>query len=547
MSDVITKFRLDGPAHAASVVEWLTSDVGFTASEPLRERRLICDTFDWRLYRAGVLLSERVDAVGAALEWSRLSDELPLRSFDGATMPRFAADLPAGPFRDRLAAIIEVRALLPLARLRSRCTTLTLKNATGKTVLGAVVEEHVLGGDDARAGRLVSRRLRLIPVRGYDKQARRVSRYLAAKRGLEPLADNLFDQALTLRRRRSKDYSSKLNIVLDGDMPAEQALRRILLTLLDQLETNLAGTKAHLDPEFLHDLRVAVRRTRAALSQIRAVLPAKDLKPFKEGFKGLGRMTGPSRDMDVYVERFDHYRAALPPDRRDALAPFLDFLLDHQAQAHDILSAQLESRHTKLLLADWRTYLKNPATGKRPRRAGDPVRTVADNDIWSIYQTILKRGRAIDKNSPAERLHDLRIDCKKLRYLMEFFRSLYPAKKIAKPIKALKDLQNNLGDFQDFEVQADALPRFAEQMASEGKVPKATRSVMKWLAKTLAKHQNRSRREFAARFAAFDSKQHRREYEQLFRSSKRRRPASSAGGKAGGKGGAGQRTGKRST
>ena len=528
LSDVVVKFRLDGPAHAASVVEWLTSDLGFVAGEPVRERRLLCDTFDWRLYRADVLLSERTDALGTTLEWARLSDEVPLRSFDGATMPRFATDLPTGAFRDRLAQIIEVRALLPLARLRSKCTYLSLRNAADKSVLGAVVEEHVLGGDDARAGRLVSRRLRLVPVRGYDKRARRVSRYLAAKRGLDPLVDNLFDQALAMRMRRAKDYSSKLAIDLAPDMPAEQALRRILLTLLDQLETNLAGTKAHLDPEFLHDLRVAVRRTRAALSQIRGVLPARDLKSYKEGFKALGRMTGPARDMDVYIERFDSYRAALPPDRRDALGPFLDFLLDHQAQTHDILSAQLESRHTKLLLADWRTYLKSPSTGKRPARADDPVRAVADDYIWAVYSKILERGRAIDKKSPAERLHALRIDCKKLRYLMEFFRALYPPKKIAKPIKALKDLQNNLGDFQDFEVQADAMPRFAEQMAAEGSVPKATRSAMKSLSKTLVKRQNRSRREFAARFAAFDSKQHRREYEELFRNGNKR-PSGSAG------------------
>jgi len=80
---------------------------------------------------------------------------------------------------------------------------------------------------------------------------------------------------------------------------------------------------------------------------------------------------------------------------------------------------------------------------------------------------MVKAGGAIDGETPAERLHDVRILGKKLRYLLEFFRSLYAEEEIDIAIKELKRLQDNLGDFNDYEVQGAAMGRFAEELASE--------------------------------------------------------------------------------
>ena len=529
MTDVPSRFRLKGPAHAGKVGGWLTGDLGFVAADERIEHIVIADTFDWRLYRAGAMLMERVGESGPVIEWLRLEDELPQRVYGGQRLPRFAADLPEGPFRQRLAKIIGVRALLPLARLRSRTVTLQLLDGKGKTVLLASVEEHRLEGDTSGAGRVVCHRLRLEPVRGYDKAARRVARYLADKRGLTPLDTDLFAQSLHARKRKPLDYTSKLAVRLTPQMSADAAFRQILLTLLDMLETNLNGTRAHLDPEFLHDLRVSVRRTRAALGQIRGVLPAEALAPFREGFKWLGKVTGPARDMDVYVERFDSYRDTLPDDSRDALTPFLHFLLKHQREAQDLLSKHLESRRVKTLLADWRAYLKAGPGPGQTREARAPVRTVADDRIWRVYRKIIRRGRAIGRKSPATDLHDLRIECKKLRYLMEFFRSLYPARSVGRLIGALKSLQDNLGDFQDFEVQAHSLRHFSQQMVEEGDVPHETILAMGRLAAALDSRQHSSRKAFAERFAAFDSRSNRKAFKAMFRPRKKDRKKRSRG------------------
>ena len=71
---------------------------------------------------------------------------------------------------------------------------------------------------------------------------------------------------------------------------------------------------------------------------------------------------------------------------------------------------------------------------------------------------------AITDETPSEALHELRKNCKKLRYLIEFYRSIYSEKDVKPAIKALKILLDNLGLFQDLEVQANKLREFAHQM-----------------------------------------------------------------------------------
>ena len=78
------------------------------------------------------------------------------------------------------------------------------------------------------------------------------------------------------------------------------------------MRQNEAGIRADWDTEFLHDFRVAIRRTRSALSQIKGVLPVDAVEHFKDAFRELGRSTNRLRDLDVYLLEEETYRAMLP-------------------------------------------------------------------------------------------------------------------------------------------------------------------------------------------------------------------------------------------
>jgi CHAD domain-containing protein len=145
-----------------------------------------------------------------------------------------------------------------------------------------------------------------------------------------------------------------------------------------------------------------------------------------------------------------------------------------------------------------------------------PVREVASERIWRIYRRMLKHGRRIRDDTPAEALHGMRIRGKKLRYLLEFFRSLYPEQEINRLVAELKRLQDNLGDVNDYQVQRQTLQCFAAEMAEEGSAPVRTQLAMGRLLERLDAGQAAERSRFAKRFDRFASRANRETFAELF-------------------------------
>ena len=309
-------------------------------------------------------------------------------------------------------------------------------------------------------------------------------------------------------------------------MRSDVAGQIILRHLLAALKANEAGLRADLDSEFLHDFRVAVRRTRSALGQVKGIFPPEVVDRFAPRFAWLGQITGPTRDLDVYLLNFDQYKASLPASIRDDLNPLYDFLQARQKQVHQAMVKALDSPDYRKLIEEWSEFLVAPLP-EQPSASNAllPIRELADRRIWRIYRRILKNGRAIGPDARAEALHELRKQCKKLRYLMEFFQSLYPKNRIKRLIRILKGLQDNLGDHQDFEVQEQTLKAFSREMMTSGSVPSETLLAMGILVQNLDQRRYRARDEFAGRFADFESADHQALFRALF-GSRRRREAS---------------------
>ena len=227
---------------------------------------------------------------------------------------------------------------------------------------------------------------------------------------------------------------------------------------------------------------------------------------------------GHRADLDVYLLKLPAYRDSLPTAMQADLGPLQAYLEKHQKSEQQKLERQLGSARCRHLLQDWRAFLEqdyHPETW--PEKASSPIGVTANRRIWKSYRRVLKEGAAIDNHSPAAALHELRIDCKKFRYLMEFFQSLYPPGKIRKQIKALKSLQDNLGDFQDLEVQAEALKGFGHQMQAESSnLPSETFMAMGVLVDLLYQRQEIERSKFAERFARFARPENRRICKELF-------------------------------
>jgi len=488
-----------------------------SAGRPRTARRAWLDTFDWRLHRAGCTLEHVTGPRPAELVLSGPGGTQLSQQASGLSWPALAGELPAGPVRDRLEALCGIRALLPVARAVSTVQELRVLNSDAKTVAW-------IGLDRTAARQPVATRLparlRVAAVRGYQPEAERVVRLLAGLPGAEagPAASPL-DAALAAAGRRAEDYSSKLAIHLSPGMAAEAALRDVLLALLDTLEANVPGTIRDTDTEFLHDLRVAVRRTRSALKLAGDVLPAGLRERFGAEFKWLGDLTTPTRDLDVYLLGYQDMAASLVSAKAAELTPFHAHLRAQRAAEYRKLVRGLRSARFSRLTGEWRAVLTgSPAapagraqqrTGRKqprqPRHRGQRAAALAAGRIGRAHRRALRQGQAITPDSPPEQLHDLRKRCKELRYLLEIFASLYDPRDHQRVVKDLKGLQDCLGEFQDRQVQQEEIREFATQMMGEEGVPVTALLAMGELAGQLGHSQRRAHERFAGRFREFAS------------------------------------------
>jgi CHAD domain-containing protein len=490
-------------------------------------RRTWLDTFDWRLHGAGLVLEHEQTRRGGRLILTGADGALITEQPVTAWQSSRPAHLPDGPVADRIGAQISPRALLPAARAVSTRGVFRLLNSDGKTVARILVDRTTTAGTE------LNLRLQVAEVRGYPAQARRAAAILATI--ASPAADPVFADAATANGRAPGSYSGKVDAAITADMPAQTAVVTLLSSLLDTLEQNVDGVLRDIDTEFLHDLRVAVRRTRSALKLLGDVLPADLIAHYKAEFKWLGDLTTPVRDLDVYLLGFGDLASGLLAATPEDLEPFREFLVRRRAAEFRRLAAGLRSVRFRALIHDWRKALtelaesgkrrerrtKTAATARPAARSADrpTVRSadrpaarsaagvLATERTGRAVRQLTRRGAAITAQSPAESLHDLRKRGKELRYLLEFFAPIYDRAAYRTVLADMKKLQDCLGEFQDSQVQREEITTLAQQMLAAGDADRAalvaTLLAMGEINARLAVNQQRARAEFGSRFAQF--------------------------------------------
>jgi CHAD domain-containing protein len=477
--------------------------------------RTFYDTFDGLVRDAGLAVIHEAGRLAlveqdSGLEKASLAAPKPSR-------PLLAVELEPGPLRDALAPIIDVRALLPVARVRSRERALRLLDAEQKTVVRVTLEQPAAVCSSDRVENLRPR-LHLSAVRGYDKELHHARHNL--EHALHSLAADrpVLDEAVSAIGGTPGGISSKIHVELSPEQPADGAATLILRRLLDVIEANLEGTIADIDTEFLHDFRVSVRRSRSVQRQLRRVFPPVELQHFRAEFRWLQQVTGDARDLDVYVLEFDQYRAMVPEEMRADLGPLLGVLSRRRLAARREMAIVLRSERATTLYSDWAAFLERLIALPEEDRpaAARPIAEVAAERIRRVYKRMVEMGRAIDHSSPPEDLHELRKLGKELRYLLELFAApLFPSDVVKPMIRALKGLQDVLGRHQDREIQAATLRSLRDEVASLGSSAGALMAIGA-LVQRLHEDQLAARGEFAERFATFASKEQRAQVKEIF-------------------------------
>jgi CHAD domain-containing protein len=137
-------------------------------------------------------------------------------------------------------------------------------------------------------------------------------------------------------------------------------------------------------------------------------------------------------------------------------------------------------------------------------RTARPLGPLVRKRIARAHGILIDGGRLIGPDTPAEQVHDLRKDAKKLRYLLECFGSLLDDKPRTKFVKRLKALQDNLGEHQDAEVHVAMMRGIADELHGADAAP-ATIVAIGQLTERLDQQRIAARAEFAERFADYDT------------------------------------------
>jgi len=271
---------------------------------------------------------------------------------------------------------------------------------------------------------------------------------------LEAQSKSKFERALAILDDASTGSATKKKRIRANE-PVAEAGRRILHSHFLRMLANEDGTRKGKDIEALHDMRVATRRQRAIFRIVASHFKRTTVRAFRDELRTLAGRLGAVRDLDVLIEAAKDNRVSLDVVTPEALAPLLDEWRKKRSIARDELLTYLNSDVYRTFIERYKVFLSSTGVGVKEAAPGDSlqpslVRDILPAQIWNHYGRVRAYDTVLGQAS-IETLHALRIEGKRLRYLLEFFSdALGPGR--AEAIEAMVALQDHLGELRDSDV-----------------------------------------------------------------------------------------------
>jgi CHAD domain-containing protein len=474
------------------------------------QRDCYLDTDDWRFYRAGFSLRLRVTASGA---------EATLKSLEGAvgdvrrrreiTEALNSGELSellesSGPVGERVRLVAGAHAVGPIFEIQTYRRTFSVQLHDQPPAEVALDETSVPVGETVDPVRLQRVEIEVADAASSELQA--FVQALRADCSLQPAAMSKFELGLFARGLKPPglpEFGSR-------SIAASQSIGEVAYAILRrQFAAFLAhepGTRLGEDPEELHDMRVAARRMRAAMRLFDDALPARAEKHRAE-VSWIARALGEVRDLDVQLEQIHAWSAGADGADREALQVLASMMAARRSASRRQLLRALDSRRYERLVASAGALLRRGPSRQALASAGAsaqvPVVVIAPGLISRRYRKVRKLGSHIRPDSPPEDFHRLRIECKRLRYALEFFVEIYgkPAQALIQRLVVLQDL---LGQHQDAYVAISHLQELS--LAHTKRLAPATVFAMGRIAERYAQQAASLRADFSAAFEQLKGK-----------------------------------------
>jgi len=475
-------------------------------------RRALTDTYldtdDLLLAKAGAGCRVRVSGESAEATLKSLApadDGLAVRNEWSEPLRRTAVGLwlrglpRGGALAARLHPLLRGARLRVLFRLRQDRTVYRVRTRDGSLI--QVSADSVRWGGNRPRPALLEIEIELLG--GSVESLRRVAAKLKKKLDLRPAKESKYAYGLRLaglsrpgppERRPRGPRARRIG----------EALRAVIEAQTARLLWHRPGATLGLNSEPVHDMRVAIRRLRAALRVFDKALPPDLAGPLEAGLKRLAAALGVVRDLDVHAERVARDAASLEVADNPAVVEYLRRLDRGRGEAQRRLARELNSaRFASVARRLDEAAARLPPPGGRPQGPAATNVAQALALVRPFFLKVRRDGGRVRPNSPDASFHRLRIRCKRLRYACEFLRPAIGAN--ARTYAArLARLQEVLGRHHDSVMAAGTIRRFLATPAARRRPGKW--SALRRLAAHLTRQSRAERREFFGAWKHFDRK-----------------------------------------
>lgn len=456
-------FLAHGGRTYDEIVPLLPKGMSVAGPDSRSFRPVYLDTFDRSIHRnSSTLFVDAQELVLGARASGAIEVAVPIGHVDLRAKALRTVDLPA-KIAEKVAPLVGNRALLRTSISAVDLESYMVMNESGKILLVVESTSYTLEktADARSSSEAVDEALVIVSCfRGYEEAlCDAVDRFRAAGW----LAEQI-DLPRFLLQRNGTDpdwYASLSSVSFSSNESAAEATRRLMAALLRVLEANVPGVRNDIDMEFLHDFRVALRRTRSLMGEMKAALPPGSRERLLPLLKRATKSTNRLRDLDVLLEDQDRYESYVP----DILHPEFKELYagvrrERETVRSDLLE-YLDGPDYAELVRVWRHLTADPWNlDELEQAARTRAAEIAHARMVRAYRKLEKRVDAAAEACTAESIHAVRIAGKKLRYLLELFGPLFDEGLMRSLSRHLKKVQNRLGDFNDLTQHEQILERY---------------------------------------------------------------------------------------
>jgi CHAD domain-containing protein len=394
-----------------------------------------------------------------------------LAVFSGDPEARVFAPGSFGLPEEGAAAAVGQRALIPVVSARVLLQSSTLTCPSGSRLVMAL-ESFAPKPARGRSAPGLPLRLKLLTLRfaeGEEISLLHAGSYLRDRLGLKQEAKDLVSLALQALGRPEPGGAIPETLRLRSEDPLASAGRKIVAQQTLKMRANTEGTLEDLDPEFLHDLRVATRRLRSALRLFGEALGRRRAESLRSELAWIGGLLGTVRDLDVFMANLRGQSERL--GEAGAIADVLAHELEaRRGPAREHLVSALQGRRYACLLERLEAQASAPLAKVLRGTAALTVAAAGPLLIQRAQKRVLKLGRTVTEKTEPPALHRLRILFKRLRYTCEFFRDAF-GDDLEPYIRAMVRFQDCLGEHQDAVVAMVRIRDLASNMVVRGLIP----------------------------------------------------------------------------